>query len=286
MANLDARIAVWRLALEAEIGDAERVAELEEHLRDALQERLRAGETPEQVLEQVLAQLGSPRALAAEFAKVAAPVPWLPARLVLTAGGLVAALLIGMATLSFARSRGGDPLLMVHIVTIALGYTAALLVGALATCYLLARPLGPLPPGQTRFLMHRALLVNGAGLLLTVVGVLLGGWWASGQMGRFWDWDPREIGGLAVVFWQALVLLLLWYRPSAALPAMLLAIFGNVVVSLAWFGPPLFSDGLNNLHAHGSNQSALLLLALFVVSQLAIACIGLQPAGWLRRARG
>jgi ABC-type transport system involved in cytochrome c biogenesis permease subunit len=30
------------------------------------------------------------------------------------------------------------------------------------------------------------------------VGVVLGGWWAADNLGRFWGWDPKEIGGLSV----------------------------------------------------------------------------------------
>jgi hypothetical protein len=97
------------------------------------------------------------------------------------------------------------------------------------------------------------------------------------NLGRFWGWDAKEIGGLSVLVWIVVLLLWLRYRPAAALVGMVLAGVGNVVVSLSWFGPAL----LDNRHSYGFGPS----LLGFVVVQLLLLLLALVPAGWLARQR-
>jgi ABC-type transport system involved in cytochrome c biogenesis permease subunit len=40
---------------------------------------------------------------------------------------------------------------------------------------------------------YRALQVA---VLLLAAGTFLGGWWAAESWGRFWGWDPKEVGAL------------------------------------------------------------------------------------------
>jgi ABC-type transport system involved in cytochrome c biogenesis permease subunit len=40
---------------------------------------------------------------------------------------------------------------------------------------------------------YRALQVT---VLLLAAGTFLGGWWAAEAWGRFWGWDPKEVGAL------------------------------------------------------------------------------------------
>src|SRR5262245_51371330 len=99
MFDAEERIRRWRREL-AETGrcSGETIDELESHLRESFQQFVRAGHSPEQALEMALARLGTPQALAAEFAKVPPPglAPWLPVRLAYLAMIALAAWLLGI----------------------------------------------------------------------------------------------------------------------------------------------------------------------------------------------
>ena len=78
MSDFEQRIAAWRTKLLTAVGgNADIVAELEAHLRDAVHEQTARGVPAEQALTLALARLGDPEALAAEFAKSLAGQPWL-----------------------------------------------------------------------------------------------------------------------------------------------------------------------------------------------------------------
>ena len=279
MADIERLIADWRSKLSARIGDKDTVAELEMHLRDAFQDQVRRGVPQEQALAAAMAQLGRPEALAREFAKQSGRIPWLPARLILGLGTVAAA---AMAILLTQRVWTGATtlLLALHQGAVTLGYSAVFLVGGLAGCYLVARPFRELKPGQARFVLHRAWLIIGGGILLTAVGILLGGVWAVDHLGRFWGWDARESAALGVLAWEGLMLLVLSRRTANPLPGMLMALVGNVVVLLAWVGVALvFSNGRNDGYAEGS----IVLLVLMLVVQFAIGALSFVPAGRLSR---
>ena len=127
MFNLDQEIRRWRSSMSARLPlHGEAVAELESHLRDAMQKQVQAGLEPRQAWTAALAQLGSPDAIAAEYGKLSehAVWRWLPAKVILGGYAVVAAMfacLVGARVL-FAKA---DTLLAVHILMITLGYTAA-----------------------------------------------------------------------------------------------------------------------------------------------------------------
>ena len=280
MADIEQQFAAWRSRLSALVGgNRDLVAELEVHLRDAMQDQVRRGVAEEQALAVALDRLGSPEALAREFAKQTGHIPWLPARLILGLGAVAAAAL----TILLAQqlwSGAVTLLLALHLGAVTLGYSAVFLVGGLACCYLLARPFRELQPGQARFVLRCAWLILGGGLFLTSAGIILGGVWASDHLGRFWGWDAKEIGGLCVLIWEGLMLLVLSRRTARLLPGMVAAMVGNVVVLLAWFGVPLVFP---KEHNYDYTQGPIILLALVVASQLAIGALSLVPAGRLSR---
>ncbi len=222
------------------------------------------------------ARLGSPPALAAEFAKVAEPVSWLPVRVLGIGFGAVvlAALFLGY---SFARGQDGRLrlLLAAHVCTVLLGYSASFFVGALAVCYVFTKPFRDLSAGQMQSVRRAAFTLTGMALGLTLVGVLLGAVWAKDHLGRYWSWAPQEIGGACVLAWDAVMLSLLWLHPASERLAIRLGLLGNMVVGFAWFAgswtqksygvPPVFR-----------------LLLLFAVVQLVLFAAGFLPVGRLR----
>jgi hypothetical protein len=281
MFDLEEGIRHWRQAQAHALGgSAEILDELESHLREEVQRLIAAGQTPASAWETALARLGDPRQLAAEFGKVSAPgtLRRLPARVaVLALLGIGLAWLIG--TNVIPGKFGG--LLAVHAFTITIGYLMTFAVGFLAVWALLSRVVAGTEDRQEAWqgegFRSAASTLTGTGLVLTAVGVVLGGWWAADNLGRFWGWDAKEIGGLSVLVWNVVLLLWLRYRPAATLVGMVLAGVGNVIVSLSWFGPAL----LGNRHSYGFGPS----LLGFVVVQLLLLLLALVPAGWLARQR-
>lgn len=58
-----------------------------------------------------------------------------------------------------------------------------------------------------------------------------------------------------------------------------MALFGNVVTSLSWFGVNMLGVGL---HSYGFIDRAFFWLALFIASQLALICVANIPLGMWR----
>jgi Cytochrome C assembly protein len=231
MAELEARIEQWRREQAETLGgSAEVLQELEDHLREEVQQRTQAGQSVDQAFTAAVARLGSPQELATEFARVALPSPWLPVRLVLAALFVLAGWLIGIL---FTSNRLGNELgllLVTHITTITLGYAMTILIGVLVACYVLSRPFGGPSPRQIQGLARAVHRLTIAALFMTAVGVVLGGFWAQQRVGRFWGWDIKEIGGALVLSWDAVMVVVLsrrivanWERVHHTLSPLLLA---------------------------------------------------------------
>ena len=268
MPELEQLIAQWRRGLAGTAGYSEEVLdELESHLREEVQQLVRAGHSEEQALTLAASRLGTPQRLAAEFAKNAGPVSWLPVR-VLRIGFLT----VVVATLFFeyflASGQNGrlGLLLATHVCAVVLGYSASLFVGLLAICYVARRPFGDLSAGQVQSLTRAVFTLTAVASVLTFAAILLGCVWAKDHLGRYWGWDPREMWAVGVLIWDLAMLLLLKYRASER-PAIQLAILGNVIVGFAWLA------GAPHL---------LYLLLTFAAIHLALFGAGFIPPGSLR----
>jgi ABC-type transport system involved in cytochrome c biogenesis permease subunit len=165
--------------------------------------------------------------------------------------------------------------LATHVVTITIGYGGTFLAGSLAIAYTLRKHLVPNPDEQT----SQALLDTTYGilcfsLLFSFVGTVLGGIWADQSWGRFWGWDPKENGALLIVLWNALILHARWGKYIQGRGLMAMAIVGNIITSLAWFGVNMLGVGL---HSYGFTDGGFLALSAFVGSQLLLMGLCLLP---------
>src|SRR5438874_2672767 len=128
MFDIDRQIQEWRRTVSAHFGDrGDVVDELEAHLRDDFDRRVRSGVSPEQAWADACAQLGEARQLAGEFAKVSGR-PWLPAwiaAIAVIAASLLVAVWMGIGL----RDGRRGPLLASHVVTITAGYCTVFAVG-------------------------------------------------------------------------------------------------------------------------------------------------------------
>jgi hypothetical protein len=296
MFDIDTQIQQWRRSVLAHFGErgGDVVDELEAHLREDFDRRLRSGVAPQQAWADACAQLGEARQLAGEFAKVSGGRgrPWLPAWIAAIA--VVAASLIAAVWVAIGLPNGGrGALLASHIVAVTAGYGTVLSVGGLSVWSLLARARARAGwwDGRRALAFRRAVLtLSAVGLPLTAVGVALGAIWARDHLGRYWGWDLREIGGLAVLMSSALSL---WAARSGGrfratggqVGAVILGgIAGNIIVSLSWFGPPLAEAGRRGGRAPAYGPY---LIAFVVVQVVLFAFVAVAArTRWMRETTG
>src|SRR5262245_16820388 len=109
MHNLKKLIAEWRKVLSATPNVAEETLdELENHLRETVDQFVRSGLTESEAFERAVQQLGRTSTIAAEFKKLDQPT-WLPIKIVIGAG--IAAALV-FVILSIAFTVGPSSLLL------------------------------------------------------------------------------------------------------------------------------------------------------------------------------
>ncbi len=171
--------------------------------------------------------------------------------------------------------------LATHVVAITIGYSGTFLAGFLAIGYALRRHVSARPdPAGTRALVSITYGVLCFALFFSFLGTVLGGIWADQSWGRFWGWDPKENGALLIVLWNAVILhsRLAGHVREKGLMAM--AIFGNVVTSLSWFGVNMLGVGL---HSYGFMDQAFWALFGFIAVQLVLVLAALAPPrlGWV-----
>jgi ABC-type transport system involved in cytochrome c biogenesis permease subunit len=202
--------------------------------------------------------------------------------------GSMVASLIGFMTLIIAHhlASSGDTLEMMravldsnfwlatHVVCITIGYGATFLSGFLATIYIVRRAFDRgwnEPLGATLERMVYGIVCFAT--LFSFVGTVLGGIWADQSWGRVWGWDPKENGALMIVLWNVFILHARWGGYADGKRLMVLAIVGNIVTSLSWFGVNMLGIGL---HSYGFMDKAFVWLLVFIGSQLAIIGLGLR----------
>ena len=174
--------------------------------------------------------------------------------------------------------------LATHVVTITIGYSGTFLAGALAIGYTLRRHFAPrLDPANTKALVSMTYGVICFALFFSFVGTVLGGIWADQSWGRFWGWDPKENGALLIVLWNAVILHARWGGFVRERGLMAMAIFGNVITSLSWFGVNMLGVGL---HSYGFIDSAFWALSVFIGSQLLLVGLCLLPRRFWKRDHG
>ncbi|MBI2069612.1 MAG: cytochrome c biogenesis protein CcsA [Elusimicrobia bacterium] len=211
-------------------------------------------------------------------------------------GSLVASL-AGFCTLLVAHHLmdSGDTLEMMravldsnfwlatHVVVITIGYSAMFLAGMLGIVYLLKRLI--IPAAKTEQLRPLVSMTYGIicfALLFSFTGTVLGGIWADQSWGRFWGWDPKENGALLIVLWNAVILHSRWGGFIRERGLMVMAVFGNIITSLSWFGVNMLAIGL---HSYGFMGKAFYALSAFIVSQFLLMALGWFPAGRFYRLR-
>ncbi len=195
--------------------------------------------------------------------------------------GLLSAAMLGVILLSIANryAADGDTMRMLvavlnsnfwlstHVICITIGYSACLLSGAIGHFWLVRAllPGGEDKPLRLREIQKMIYGTLGFGLLFSFIGTVLGGIWADQSWGRFWGWDPKENGALLIVIWCIILLHARWWGRIRDLGMALGAVFGAIVVSVAWLGVNLLNVGL---HSYGFTQGAAAKLLSYIAAEL------------------
>jgi hypothetical protein len=264
MFDLEQQIRSWHQALSGRFANRPDVIdELESHLRDHFDALVQEGRPPEQAWEEALHRLGGAEQLAAEFEKNR-PARWL-ATWFATIALAIFAVPIGTVVAVRVAMKRTDPLLGFHVFAVSVGYGAVLAVGFLALWATIPHALGRLDSRRDAALRKTGARLALLAAIATAIGCALGAWWARDHLGRWWAWDPRELGGVAVLGWSLLLLASFRLRDASLPVLLLLGVMGNLVVAMSWFGPVLIET-----HSYGFSRMGMALGIVIVINMMAL----------------
>jgi ABC-type transport system involved in cytochrome c biogenesis permease subunit len=89
--------------------------------------------------------------------------------------------------------------LTIHVLTIVCGYGAGTLAWGLGNLSLALLAFGRGKAEGLRMLAQLTYRSMQLTVVLLATGTFLGGWWAAHAWGRFWGWDPKEVGALVAL---------------------------------------------------------------------------------------
>lgn len=269
MFDLDQQIDRWKSAFTKEAAcSSDELLELESHLREEIAALVAAGKSEEEAFGESVARLGDPTRIGGEFAKNQSRFVWDSVALL---GNGVVVILAGLAAivLGFAVwMKKGDGVLGVHVGTISFAYLVPFLLAVVGTYAILRAAIVKSDSTQFRDrFAGQCRLMLGVVALVSATGVILGGVWAKRHWGRYWGWDPKEIGGLSVIVVALVLYLLLTKLNPGSMQLGQASLIMSLVTFVAWFGPPVYTKSV------GTSVLAVLCVCLFV--QLAILSLSL-----------
>lgn len=269
MFDLDQQIDRWKSAFAKKAAcSSDELQELESHLREEIAALVTAGCCEQEAFSESVSRLGDPHEICGEFAKNESRFLWDEVAL---RGNRVMVILAGLAAALFGLAVGmkrGDGLLGAHLGSIIFAYVVPFLLALVGTYAIFRAAI--VKSGQTqfrdRFAGHCRFLL-GVIALGCATGAILGGIWAERHWGRFWGWDPKEIGGLSVAVCALVFCLLITKHKPSSVRLGQASLIMSLVTFVAWFGPAVYMEPVG--------QSVLAFLIVCLIVQLSILSISL-----------
>lgn len=269
MFDLDQQIDRWKSAFAKKAAcSSDELQELESHLREDIASLVAAGRSEQEAFSESVSRLGDPTEICGEFARNESRFLWDSValrgnRAMVILAGLAAALL-GLVV----WMKSGDGLLGAHVGSILFAYVVPFLLALVGTYSIFRATI--VKSGQTQFrdrLAGDCRFLFGVIALVSATGVILGGIWAERHWGRFWGWDPKEIGGLSVVLCALVLCLHITRHKPGSVHLGQASLIMSLVTFVAWFGPAVYLESV------GPSVLAVLIAGLIV--QLSILSISL-----------
>ncbi len=154
--------------------------------------------------------------------------------------------------------------LWIHVKTVVASYAAyalALVLGNIAL-WQAWREKRKVTMEESRAL-YRCLQV---GTVLIIAGTLLGGWWADAAWGRFWGWDPKEVGALIVCLTYLIPLHLRYVGAVGPTGLAAWSVLGFLSVLWSWYGVNFILG--TGLHAYGFGSGGQSIVLPLTAAQL------------------
>jgi hypothetical protein len=267
MFDLNQQIARWKRDFAANgTCSTDELEELESHLREEIATLLAAGLAHEEAFAKSVARIGEPDAVCSEFAKNERRSF---GDLLAIRGNTVMVVLVGLAAVAIGIAVGiqrGDALLGAHLSSVTFAYVVPFLLAVVGT-YAIFRT-AMVQFGHIQFrdqLAGHCRVLFSMVALLCAAGAILGAVWTERHWGRFWGWDPKETGALAVVT-CALVLFVLVtrYKPTSVRLGQA-SLMMSLVTCAAWFGPAVYLETIG--------PAGIVLVAVALIAQLTILSI-------------
>ncbi len=274
MRNLENLIADWRKLMLRSVG-RERIAELENHLRESIEARVQIGLSKEEAFNQAVDKIGWPWDLATEFRKSQPPL-WLPLKAAIAIGAL-AAIALGIAFGMRFTDKPDRLLLAFHVYTLTFGYIATFLIGAMGICFVSQRLAADISPARLQSLARPLFIFSIVAVAFTNVGLIAGLLWMKMEWGshifdliqRSSQIEAREVWTIAIVFWLGVFGAV--QRIATVRITFLLSLLGNMLASIAWFAP--VAPGWNR-YDHSSYSTLSILIGVHCFFLL----LGLLPS--------
>ena len=269
MFDLNQQIDSWKSAFaKKQACSIDELQELESHLREEIAALVAAGRSEQEAFAVSVSRLGDPDKICIEFAKNERQ--FLCDSLALR-GNSVLVVLVGLAAVVLALAvwmNRGDGLLGAHQGSISFAYLIPFLLALVGTYAIVRASIVKSADTQfrDRFAVQCKILL-GIIALGCATGAIFGGLWANREWGRFWAWDPKEIGALSVVACALILCLLVTKLKLTSVHLGQASLIMSLVTCVAWFGPVVYAADVGQL-------ALVLLVAAFVV-QLAILSISL-----------
>jgi hypothetical protein len=269
MFKLNQAIAEWRRQmLAAGIKTPAPLEELEIHLREDIDTLRSSGMSEARAFHAAVSRLGTPGLVREEFKKVEHPRSAAATIASFAWMGTVVLLVLMLSGKLFSGKLSF--LLFTHIVSLTAGYFAALLTGGLGIYHVCCRWFPGTTPSRDQSLGRAVVWFTRISAALVAVGVLLGMIWSKQNRGAFFGADPREIGTACVLAWLTFAMLIHRFRRANNHITMVMAVGGNIIVTLAWFGA--------GLPVHGRAMGSYWPLDALLGVQLLFFVLGLVPA--------
>lgn len=163
--------------------------------------------------------------------------------------------------------------LSTHVTTVTIGYSAGLLAAIIAHIYIAAKVFRLTSDQEFYKSLHKMMYgVLCFCTLFATVGTILGGIWANYSWGRFWGWDPKENGALAIVLWNLIILHGRIGGIFKEFGIAIMCVFGGMVVVASWWGVNQLGVGL---HSYGFTDGIVNNLIIFAVLELSVIAVAL-----------